>query len=158
MTDPGPGEEAVAPLRACLLSGGRSRRMGRDKALLPHPGGGTWLEATLRLLAGLGVPITLLTRHRGHLEAAAALAVPLEGVEEAGPWEGPLLALERLSVTHLLCVENDVLLAPGCARYLLAAAERHQADVVVPLVLEENSNGRRRIHVAGGRCRLRRGW
>ena len=24
--------------------------MGRDKALLPHPEGGTWLERTLRLL------------------------------------------------------------------------------------------------------------
>ncbi|HYP03315.1 MAG TPA: NTP transferase domain-containing protein, partial [Cyanobium sp.] len=86
MADPGPGEDAVAPLRACLLSGGQSRRMGRDKALLPHPGGGTWLEATLRLLAGLGAPITLLTHHGDHLEAAAALAsalaVPLEGVEE----------------------------------------------------------------------------
>jgi len=75
-----------------------------------------------------------------------------------GANQARLLALERLSVTHLLCVENDVLLAPSCARYLLAAAERHQADVVVPLVLEENSSGRRRIHVAGGRCRLRRGW
>jgi hypothetical protein len=67
-----------------------------------------------------------------------------------GANQARLLALERLSVTHLLCVENDVLLAPSCARYLLAAAERHQADVVVPLVLEENSSGRRRIHVAGG--------
>jgi GT2 family glycosyltransferase len=69
-----------------------------------------------------------------------------------------LLALERLSVSHLLCVENDVRLLPGCGQFLLAAAERHQADVVVPLVLEENDGGRQRIHVAGGRCRLRRGW
>ena len=38
-------------------------------------------------LAGLGVPITLFTRHRGHLETAGSLAtrlaVSLEGVEEA---------------------------------------------------------------------------
>lgn len=69
-----------------------------------------------------------------------------------------LLGLQRLDVSHLLCVENDVRLAPGCGERLLAAAQRHRADVVVPLVLEENNSGRQRIHLAGGRCRLRRGW
>jgi hypothetical protein len=69
-----------------------------------------------------------------------------------------LLALERLSVSYLLCVENDVRLAPGCAEALVAAAERQRADVVVPLVLEENDLGRQRIHLAGGTCRLRWGW
>ncbi|MFM9099784.1 MAG: glycosyltransferase, partial [Cyanobium sp.] len=64
-----------------------------------------------------------------------------------------LLALERLSVSYLLCVENDVRLAPGCAEAVVAAAERQRADVVVPLVLEENDRGRQRIHLAGGSCR-----
>lgn len=68
------------------------------------------------------------------------------------------LGLQRLNVAYLLCVENDVRLAPGCGELLLAAAARHRADVVVPLVLEENDRGRQRIHLAGGRCRLRRGW
>jgi len=68
------------------------------------------------------------------------------------------LALERLNVSHLLCVENDVRLEPRCGQLLLATAERHQADVVVPLVLEENEAGRQRIHLAGGSCRLHRGW
>jgi molybdopterin-guanine dinucleotide biosynthesis protein A len=131
MADPGPGEDAVAPLRACLLSGGQSRRMGRDKALLPHPGGGTWLEASLRLLAGLGVPLTLLTRHRNHLEAAttlaAALEVTLEAVEEGGPWEGPLLALQRLMERHpgqrlLLCPVDMPWLEPATLQALVAAA------------------------------------
>lgn len=105
-------DPTVLPLRACLLSGGKSRRMGRDKALLPHPAGGTWLERSLRLLAGLGVPITLLTRHQVHQRLAAALApqlaVPLEAIAEPPPWEGPLLALGRLMERHpgealLLC-------------------------------------------------------
>jgi molybdopterin-guanine dinucleotide biosynthesis protein A len=71
------------PLRACLLSGGASRRMGRDKALLPHPEGGTWLERQLRLLAGLGAPLTLLSGWPAHRERAAALVAPLAalGVE-----------------------------------------------------------------------------
>jgi molybdenum cofactor guanylyltransferase len=74
--------------------------MGCDKALLPHPAGGTWLEGSLRRLEGLGVPVTLLTRHPQHLRLAAALApaltVPLEAIKEPPPWEGPLLALGRL--------------------------------------------------------------
>jgi molybdopterin-guanine dinucleotide biosynthesis protein A len=105
--------------------------MGHDKALLPHPGGGSWLEATLRLLAPLEAPITLLTRHRGHLEAAAtlaaALAVPLEGMEEPAPWEGPLLALQRLMECHpgerlLLCPVDMPWLEPATLQALVVAA------------------------------------
>jgi molybdopterin-guanine dinucleotide biosynthesis protein A len=66
---PEPGS-ALPPLRACLLSGGASRRMGQDKALLPHPEGGCWLERSLTLLAGLELPISLLSRHPRHLELA----------------------------------------------------------------------------------------
>lgn len=103
------------PLRCCLLSGGASRRMGRDKALLPHPEGGTWLERTLRVLALLGAPLTVLSRWPRHLELAAAmtaelaaLGVALEVLAEAEPLEGPLLALRRLMDHHpdqwlLLC-------------------------------------------------------
>ena len=102
------------PLRACLLSGGESRRMGRDKALLPHPEGGTWLERSLRLLAQLKTPITLLSRHGAHLEQAEELALelapgsPITALAEPPPWEGPLLALHRLMEHHpderlLLC-------------------------------------------------------
>ncbi|MFS6827336.1 hypothetical protein AAF143_10455 [Cyanobium sp. ATX-6F1] len=67
--------------------------MGRDKALLPHPEGGSWLERSLRLLALAGAPITVLSRHPSHLDLARAiapsLAVPLEILEEPAPWEGP---------------------------------------------------------------------
>jgi len=96
-------------LRCCLLSGGLSRRMGRDKALLPHPNGGTWLEHTLRLLGELDAPITLLTRWSSHQALAEGLRLPqLETLSEPPPWEGPLLALHRLMEQHpneqlLLC-------------------------------------------------------
>ena len=108
---PNPPGTAAAPLRACLLSGGASRRMGTDKALLPHPEGGTWLERTLRLLGELDLPITLLSRHAPHLVLAQALAEALpqlDAIAEPPPWEGPLLALHRLMERHpdqrlLLC-------------------------------------------------------
>ncbi|MFZ9850559.1 MAG: molybdenum cofactor guanylyltransferase, partial [Vulcanococcus sp.] len=94
----------------CLLSGGASRRMGRDKALLPHPAGGTWLEHTLRQLAVLEVPISLLSRHPEHRTRARELALAqLDCLDEPPPWEGPLLALQRLMAHH---PEQRLLLCP----------------------------------------------
>lgn len=114
---------AVPPLRACLLSGGESRRMGRDKALLAHPSGGTWLEASLQRLALPGVPITLLSRHGLHRSRAQALApqlgVPLEAMDEPPPWEGPLRALGRLMSLH---PDERLLLCPVDMPWLTQAA------------------------------------
>jgi molybdenum cofactor guanylyltransferase len=132
-------------LRACLLSGGESRRMGRDKALLPHPNGGTWLERTLVLLHQLGAPITLLSRHPAHLELAHGLhahhgdtpqpgqAGSVTALAEPPPWEGPLLALHRLMQHHpdehlLLCPVDMPDLSLTALRSLLAAAAGHPAD------------------------------
>lgn len=126
------------PFRSCLLSGGLSRRMGRDKALLPHPLGGTWLEATLALLLGLGEPVTLLSGHRAHHTLARAWMgarasaghadPPLLSVLEPLPQEGPLLALARLMERHpgerlLLCPVDMPWLDRPTLRTLLAAAE-----------------------------------
>ena len=127
------------PLRACLLSGGESRRMGHDKALLPHPEGGTWLERTLLLLAQLGAPITLLSRHPAHLalaqqmgrrlaaSEASSTPAPITALAESPPWEGPLLALHRLMQRHpdqhlLLCPVDMPDLTLAALHTLLAAA------------------------------------
>lgn len=85
---------APPPLRLCLLSGGASRRMGQDKALLPHPKGGCWLERTLRLLQALQLPISLLSRHPEHLDRARRLGASLGRL---GPNSGGLLASSPLS-------------------------------------------------------------
>ncbi|MFM7549338.1 MAG: molybdenum cofactor guanylyltransferase [Cyanobacteriota bacterium] len=136
---PPPPTSPSLPLRCCLLSGGASRRMGRDKALLAHPEGGTWLERTVLLLAGLGAPVTLLSRHPRHLELAGDLARRLGdpaapdpqariiALAEPPPWEGPLLALHRLMAQHpderlLLCPVDMPQLTPGALHSLLAAA------------------------------------
>lgn len=114
--------------------------MGRDKALLPHPTGGTWLERTLLMLAQLEVPITLLSRHPAHLELAQQLnarlaAAPgpstppaITATSEPPPWEGPLLALHRLMQHHpdqrlLLCPVDMPDLTLAALHALLAAAD-----------------------------------
>jgi len=137
----------VTQLRCCLLSGGDSRRMGHDKALLPHPEGGTWLERTLGLLARLEAPITLLSRHTAHLELAQRLGEGLAAAQpgastaritalpEPPPWEGPLLALHRLMGRHpqsrlLLCPVDMPWLSLETLRSLVAAAERDGATAL----------------------------
>ncbi len=118
-------------LRACLLSGGASRRMGTDKALLPHPAGGTWLEFSLGRLAALPLPISLLSHHRSHHALARplrdGLGQPITVLEEPPPREGPLLALDRLMAHHpgqglLLCPVDMPWLEVATLEALVGAA------------------------------------
>jgi molybdopterin-guanine dinucleotide biosynthesis protein A len=132
------------PWRACLLSGGASRRMGRDKALLPHPEGGCWLERSLALLGSLEMPITLLSRHAEHHRLAEALAqrsaLQLSAVDEPPPWEGPLRALQRLMALHpgerlLLCPVDMPLLRRTALETLRRQAQPPAAGQAPELLL-----------------------
>lgn len=116
--------------------------MGRDKALLPHPEGGTWLERTLRVLALLGVPLTVLSRWPRHLELAvamtaelAAVGVVLEVLAEAEPSEGPLGALGRLMDHHpdqrLLLCPVDMPALDGASLRALAAVVSDPPAIVI---------------------------
>ncbi len=132
----------MSGLRACLLSGGASRRMGTDKALLPHPAGGTWLEFSLGRLAALPLPITLLSHHRAHHALARPLrdgrGQPITVLEESPPREGPLLALERLMAHHpgeglLLCPVDMPWLEVAALQTLLGAAAAPAAPAAIHL-------------------------
>jgi len=143
----------MSGLRACLLSGGASRRMGTDKALLPHPAGGTWLEFSLAQLAALPLPITLVSHHGSH----HALARPLRDglgsaisvLEEPPPREGPLLALDRLMQRHpdedlLLCPVDMPWLETAALEALVAAATTAAATIpAAPTAIHLAHDGRR---------------
>jgi molybdopterin-guanine dinucleotide biosynthesis protein A len=157
-----PPPASALPLRCCLLSGGDSRRMGRDKALLPHPEGGTWLERTLGLLARLETPVTLLSRHPAHLELvrglaeaqAGAAAARITTIAEPPPWEGPLLALHRLMERHpqsrlLLCPVDMPWLSEEALRALVGAADADGREVD-----GSGADGAARIHLAHDGQRL----
>ncbi|MCP9791216.1 molybdenum cofactor guanylyltransferase [Vulcanococcus limneticus Candia 3F8] len=125
--------------------------MGRDKALLPHPSGDTWLERSLALLAELGAPVTLMSRHRSHGALAQAWAdrgsggvrsgsaaqpvePALEIVQEPEPWQGPLLALARLMQRYpserlLLCPVDMPWLDIATLADLRAAASADPARI-----------------------------
>ncbi len=129
--------------------------MGRDKALLPHPSGGTWLEHGLALLALQGAPLTLLSRHPAHGALARAWAHRSQGTGHGGggpeltvvleppPWQGPLLALARLMEHH---PEERLLLCPVDMPWLDAAS--------VAALLAASSADPGRIHAAHDGSRL----
>jgi molybdopterin-guanine dinucleotide biosynthesis protein A len=127
--------------------------MGQDKALLPHPEGGTWLERTLLLLAALERPVSLFSHHQSHHQVALRLAQRwgwqdrLERLVEPEPREGPLLALARLMEHHpnqrlLLCPVDMPWLQPSTLAALVAAP----ADATVILVAHD---GERRQPLLG---------
>jgi len=146
--------------------------MGRDKALLPHPAGGCWLEQSLRRLAALDLPVTVFSRHAAHLELAACLGEELcTAVAEPPPWEGPLLALQRLMERFpqqrlLLCPVDMPDLTTEVLQQLLAAAASepsvihlaHDGQRLQPLLGIYPSDAHHRAHltdaVAGGERRL----
>ena len=88
---------------AAILCGGRSRRMGRDKALLPHPHGGSLLQHTCTVAVASGLQTVCMSRphqdYRQHLATATALR-QVAILEEHPPWEGPLLALAKLMAIY----------------------------------------------------------
>jgi molybdenum cofactor guanylyltransferase len=143
----------MSGLRACLLSGGASRRMGTDKALLPHPAGGTWLTFSLAQLAALPLPITLFSHHRAHRVLARPLrdgrGDAITALEEPPPREGPLLALERLMHHY---PDQDLLLCPVDMPWLEAAAL--QTLVGTATAAASTPSGPAAIHLAADGRRL----
>ena len=113
-----------------LLAGGRSRRMGRDKALLPV-GEGTLLDHMLARLRTLPLAEVVVCR-----DAPGCLADALPGL-------GPLGALHSLSLHYpgstLLLVPVDMpLLGAATLEALLDGVDhlpRHYTDHPLPLCL-----------------------
>ena len=110
---------------AIVLCGGRSSRMGRDKALLRF-GTETSTARVTRLVREVTSDIVLVGA------AAPGGATGPEAVDDPG--EGPLVAfgvgLDRVSAGHALLVACDMpLLRPALVRHLCAAVGTYDACV-----------------------------
>ncbi len=129
-------EIAPSAVTGCVLCGGQSRRMGRDKAML-ELGGAPLVEGALQVLRGIS--------ERQLLLSGSTERYPQFGVEQltdslpgAGPLGGLLAALEAATtpwVALLGCDQPRV--DRSTYRALLAHAEREGAE----LCLLESEHG-----------------
>jgi molybdenum cofactor guanylyltransferase len=116
-----------------VLAGGHSRRMGRDKALLPW-GGATLLEHALQRLRRVCAEVAILSgAEPRYLDAGAPVLA--DAAKGRGPLGGLVAALEHARHDLVLLLAVDVPFAPPeLLRFLLEGAG--DSDAVVPVVQE----------------------
>jgi molybdopterin-guanine dinucleotide biosynthesis protein A len=113
-----------------VLVGGRSSRMGRDKALLPYRGGllVEFVATAVRLAAGSAVLVGSPSRSR--LPGYPNLPDIYPG---EGPLSGILSVLQHSAADWNLIVACDMPeISAEFLRELLDAAERENADALIP--------------------------
>lgn len=120
--------ERVESITGIVLAGGRSARMGRDKALL-DAGGQPLVVALARRLAELGGEVLVASGDGGRL-AGLGLDEVADVVAGAGPLGGIVAGLERASTTLAAVVAVDMPEASPAVLRLLAAAHRGEPAVV----------------------------
>lgn len=119
----------TAPVTIAIQAGGKSTRMGRDKAFVPLHGR-PLIDIVRDRVAGLGEELIIITNAPA---AYAHLGVPLfsDIVPDCGPLGGILTAVTHARFPHTLVVACDMpWLNPNLLRYLIGL--RETADVVVP--------------------------
>jgi molybdenum cofactor guanylyltransferase len=122
---------ANGPIAAFVLAGGKSSRMGRDKALLELDGE-TLIERTVRLAAAVAQPVKVI----GPVERFAPYTFDV--VEDDWPAAGPLggiaTALRTTIAEWNLILACDLpYLTPDWLAYLAERARKSSADAVAPV-------------------------
>jgi molybdopterin-guanine dinucleotide biosynthesis protein A len=94
-------------LTAILLVGGRSRRMGQDKATLLIAGEPLW-QRQLRILNGLQPKTVRVSARVAPAWSPKEIEVVLDANPSRGPLSGVAAALGRLETSHLLVLAVDL--------------------------------------------------
>ncbi len=136
---PTAGVKEAGPLPAAgvILAGGLSRRMGRDKALLPTPDGPLIVHIA-GILASFCAQVLVVDRPPGRY-GDLGLPLVLDRYPGLGPLAGLHAGLEAMAYPYGLFVACDMPgLTPAVGRFLLAealaaAAAGGAPDAVVPL-------------------------
>ena len=122
------------PFTVAINAGGRSRRMGRDKALVELDGR-PMLQHVIERVSGLGQAQTLLVSNDHAAHARFGLPMAHDSLPDAGSLGGIYTALMHSRYGHTLVVACDMpFLSPALLRYMLALRAEGDHDVIVPRV------------------------
>jgi molybdopterin-guanine dinucleotide biosynthesis protein A len=112
-----------------ILAGGKSRRMGRDKAFLPF-GAGVLIERVIEVVRQVTAEVILVTNTPVRYEPFG-LPMFTDVIPEAGSLGGLYTGLVASSTPYSLCLACDMpFVRPEFLRVLCAMAPA--ADVVIP--------------------------
>ena len=128
------------PLSAAVLAGGKSSRMGRDKALIPvRAGGPPMLALVLERLSTIADDLMVIANDAPRYESFGARVVP-DLREGGGSLVGIHSALAHARCQHCLVVACDM---PFLSLPLLSrmAEEPRDYDVLVPVLPGESRQG-----------------
>lgn len=123
-----------------ILAGGRSSRMGSDKALLPLPGNEqiSFVEHLASVLAPIGSEVLLVVRDETQALAYASLRnvrIVIDQIPDYGPLMGlysGLSAMHSTSMYALVMAVDMPFVQPALLTYLLAQAQGD--SMLVPVV------------------------
>ena len=136
-----------------ILAGGRSTRMGRDKALLQIDGE-TMLARTVRIVSEVMPEVLIVGRTTLPPGLSGVTAVP-DAYGETGPLGGIVTGLTRVTAEQVLVVSCDLPhLQADVLRLLVALAPGF--DAVVPLLRERGEDERSGCE-EGGELRAQEG-
>jgi len=123
--------DRLHPVTGAVMAGGRSSRLGRDKALL-EIGGETLLARTVRLLSTLCDKVIVVGPPE-RAEVVPEVRVLPDERPGIGPLGGIATALRAAEHERILAVATDMpLLNPSLLHHLLTVDR--DADVVIPRV------------------------
>jgi len=122
-------EHRIRNISAAIMAGGRSRRMGKTKALLPYRGR-PLITQVYETLQTLFVDIFLVTNDPGIFDFLPCPKVP-DRIPGKGPISGVDAALRHSRNPHVLVVACDApFLSPSLLKLLTGKAVG--ADLVIP--------------------------